>query len=226
MLRRQVGGPPVEDVGDLLDAPEPAGHPPLPGRVLDRIEELAVAEAAAMLDVLLPLRGDLADQVAHREDHVHLGVRMPQRGERAGDLGSRRGGQDLVADDGGAGPLPHLGRHPVPHAVGLGLQPAPRELHQVQSGQELRVEPVGGVEDPRVLEGLLVAEQHVLEVRRAGLRGADVEEDPVGHASSSLVSFVSSASIIRSASANARGAGASTPGRRTGARPPGSPWTA
>ena len=59
------------------------------------------------------------------------------------------------------------------------LEPAPGQLHQVEGGQEVRVEPVGGVEDAVLGERLAVAEQHVLDVRRAGLRGADVQEDLV-----------------------------------------------
>ena len=39
---------------------------------------------------------------------------------------------------------------------------------------------------PCAAQGAPVPEQHVLEVRRAGLRGADVQQDPLAHASSSL----------------------------------------
>ena len=36
---------------------------------------------------------------------------------------------------------------PVPRADGLALEAAPGQPHQVEGGQEVRVEPVGGVED-------------------------------------------------------------------------------
>ena len=118
---------------------------------------------------------------------MDLDVGVAQRLQRPGDLGAGRGREDLVADDRGAAPLAHLVGEPVPGAVGLGLQPAPRQLHQVQRGQEVGVEPVAGVEDAGPAEGALVAEQDVLEVRRAGLRGADVQQDPRAHRASLLV---------------------------------------
>ena len=68
-------------------------------------------------------------------------------------------------------------REPVPGADGLLLEPAPVQLHQVERGEEVRVEPVGGIEDAPRRERLAVAEQPVLDVRRAGLRRADVHQD-------------------------------------------------
>ena len=55
-----------------------------------------------------------------------------------------------MADDGRAGPAAHLLGEPVPRPDGLGLQAAPGQPHQVEGGQEVRVEPVGGVEDAGV----------------------------------------------------------------------------
>ena len=198
-LGRQVDAPAVEDVGDLLDAPEPRGDPAVARRVGQPGQEAGIAHAAAVLDVLLPLRGDLAHQVAHREHQVHLDGAgaaarvVAQRGQRAADLRARGRGQDLVADDRGlAGPLAHLLGEPVPGADGLGLQAAPRQPHQVERGQEVCVETVGGIEDAAIAERPLVAEQHVLQVRRAGLGGAHVEEDPLGHRSTSVSGVPSS----------------------------------
>ena len=70
----QVVAPPVEDVGHLLHAPEPGGDPALARGVADLLEEARVADRAAVLDVLLPLGRDLADQVAHGEHDVDLGA--------------------------------------------------------------------------------------------------------------------------------------------------------
>ena len=166
-----VGGsdaaPPVEDVGHLLHRPEPRADPRLARGVADRLEELRIGDVAAVLDVLLPLRRDLAYEVAHRQHEVDLGV--AERVERALDLRRRGAREDLVADDRGAVPLPDLLGERVPGADGLGLEAAPRQRHQVERGEEVRVEAVGGVEDVVPAEDLLVAEEDVLEVGRAGL---------------------------------------------------------
>ncbi len=184
-LGGQVVAPPVEDVGHLLHAPEPGGDAALAPRVLHLLEEAGVADRPAVLDVLLPLGGDLADQVAHREDDMDLGaVVVAQRLERAPDLGPGGGREDLVADDRGVLPAAHLLGQPVPGPDRLALQAAPRQPHQVERREELVVEPLGGIEDPVLGEDPLVAEQHVLQVRRPGLGGADVQEDPLGHSSS------------------------------------------
>ena len=72
-------------------------------RVADLVEERAVRDRAAVLDVLLPLRRDLPDQVAHREHQVHLGAgAVAERLQRPADLRAGRGREDLVADDRGA----------------------------------------------------------------------------------------------------------------------------
>ena len=117
-------------------------EPILDSRAGSRIvsEELRVGDVAAVLDVLLPLRRDLAHQVAHRQHEVDLGV--AERVERARHLRRRRAGEDLVADDRGAVPVAHLLGEPVPRADGLGLEPAPRQRHQVERGEEVRVEAV------------------------------------------------------------------------------------
>jgi hypothetical protein len=179
---RQLLPPAVEDVGDLLHAPEPAADPGGPRGVLDLLEEPGVGELAAVLDVLLPLGRDLPRQVAHREDDVDLRtVVVAERRERPADLSARRRCQDLVADDGGALVGTHLLRQPVPGADRLRLQPAPRHPHQVEGREEVGVEPVGGVVDAVPGQHPPVAEQHVLEVRRAGLGGADVEQHAPRH---------------------------------------------
>ena len=88
-----------------------------------------------------------------------------------------------MADDRGvAVPAAHAPGEVVPGAHGLALQAAPRQPHQVERSQEVCVEAIGGVEDAVSRERGPVAVQHVLEVRRAGLGGADVEDDLLGHA--------------------------------------------
>ena len=79
VLRRQLLAPAVEDLGDLLHPPEPRPDPGGPLGVADLVEEGAVAQLGAVLDVLLPLRGDLADQVAHGQHEVDLGAVAPAR---------------------------------------------------------------------------------------------------------------------------------------------------
>ncbi len=219
LLRRQLLAPAVEDLGDLLHPPEPRTDPGGPLGVADLVEEGAVAQLGAVLDVLLPLRGDLADQVAHAQHEVDLGAvavspSMTERLERPADLRPRGGREDLVADDRGVLVFTHLAGEIVPGADRVRLQSAPRQLHQVERGEEVAVVPGGRVGDAGGRQHLAVAEQHVLEVRRAGLRRTDVEEDLAAHRPSS-----SSSSIARPRT---------EPGGRSdqlGSSPSGSPTT-
>ena len=230
-FRRQVAGPAVEDVRDLLHAPEPRGDPLAAAGVAQLPQELAVAQLAAVLDVLLPLRGDLADQVAHGDEDPHLALGVPEGRQRPRDVGGLRGRQDLVADDDRAVPVPDPLGERIPGADGLTLEAAPGQAHQVERREELSVEAVGRVEQSLLGEGLAVAEQHVLEVRRARLRSADVEVDRTlgggfGHGDSSQ-----RASRVRTATASVAGSCRAEPGHRTvpaplGARSAGSPWRA
>ncbi len=173
--------PAVEDVGHLLDAPEPLGHLGAALGVAEVLQEAGVGLRPAVLDVLLPLRGDLADQVAGGEDEVDLGLGGPQGLECPGDLHARGRPEDLVADDRGARPLADLGGQPVPGADGLVLESAPGQLHQVERGQEVGVVAVGGVEDAALAQRVPVGEQDVLHEGGAGLGGADVQEHASGH---------------------------------------------
>ena len=152
--RRQLLAPAVEDLGDLLHPPEPRPDPGGPLGVADLVEEGAVAQLGAVLDVLLPLGGDLADQVAHAQHEVDLGAvalssSMTERLEGPTDLRPRGGGEDLVADDRGARPgresLADLASQVVPGADRVRLEPAPRQLHQVERGEEVAVVPAGRV---------------------------------------------------------------------------------
>ena len=97
-------------------------------------------------------------------------------------------GEDLVAHDRGAVPVPHLRGEPVPGTDGLGLDAAPRQRHQVERGEEVGVEPVGGVEDVVLAQHGLVAEEDVLEVGRARLRAAHVQQHSPAHRSTLLLS--------------------------------------
>ena len=219
MLGREDRPPAAEDVGDLLRAPEPRADPGVAGRVADHLEEVRVGDEAAVLDVLLPLRRHLADEVAHGDDQVHLDALTEGR-QRPVDLRRRGGREDLVADDRGAGPGADLRGQPVPRADGLGLEPAPGQPHQVERGQEVAVEAVRGIEDPLFAQRLAVAEEHVLQVGRARLGSADVEQDLL-HRDPFHVSSTS----MRTASASTS-SGEATPGAGSvGITDAGSPTT-
>jgi len=145
------------------------------------------------------------------------------------DLRARRTREDLVADDRGrAAPLADLGGEPVPRPDGLALEPAPRQPHQVEGGQEVRVEPVGGIEDAVLAEQALVLEEHVLEVRRPGLGGADVEDHLPRHAV--LPTSARSSSSTRTARSSVACGAGPTPvpagADHRGTRASRSPWTA
>ena len=77
-------------------------------------------------------------------------------------------------------PGPDPRGEPVPGADGLLLEPAPVQLHQVERGEEVLVEAVGGVEHALLGEGLAVLPEHVLHEGRAGLGGTHVDQDPAG----------------------------------------------
>jgi hypothetical protein len=92
LVARHRGAPPGQDPGEVL-------HPPEPRRALlvgtQVLHELAEGLRRAVLDVLLPLRGHLPDQVPRREDDVHLDVGT-ERGDRARGLGLGRRREQLV----------------------------------------------------------------------------------------------------------------------------------
>ncbi len=114
----------------------------------------------------------------------------------------------------------------VPGADRLVLQAAPRQLHQVERGEEVGVEPLGGVQHPLLGQPVPVAEQHVLEVAGAGLGGADVEQDPSAHGASSGLGVSAADSSSRSARSSVSAtSGLSTPARSTGSTSAGSPCT-
>ena len=148
VLGREVVTPAVQDVRDLLHPPEPRRDPALATRVADLVEELAEGERGAVLDVLLPLGGDLAHQVAHRQHEVDLGAVAVAEASRARPTCAReavaRISWLMIAS-------PRARRtdvgEPVPRADRLGLEPAPRHPHQVEGRQEVRVVPAGGIDD-------------------------------------------------------------------------------
>jgi hypothetical protein len=174
VLGRQRRSPAVEDVRHLLHAPEPGRERAAAAGVADPGQEVGVGQRPTVLDVLLPLGRDLAHQVPRGQQHVHLRVTEGVQGSTY--LLPRRGGQDLVGDDHRARPGAHPLREPVPGADGLPLQTTPLQLHQVEGGEEVLVEPVGRVEDPQVGQPVAVPEEQVLDERRAGLGGADVHQ--------------------------------------------------
>ena len=89
---------------------------------------------------------------------------------------------------------------------------------KVERGEEVGIEAIGGVEDVRRRQGAPVAVQHVLQVRRAGLRRTDVQQDPRAHVFSSRRRIPSARTPASE--------GSETPVRSTGSRLSGSPWTA
>ena len=110
-----------------------------------------------------------------------------------------------MADDRRTGPVADLLGEPIPRSDGLRLEATPGQAHQVERGQEVSIEPVSGVEDAVLAQQLTVAEEHVLEVRRARLRGADMEQHSLagGRHLAHLGSFFQSWSTnIRTANVN------------------------
>ncbi len=91
---REVRAPPLHDGGKVLDLPEPARAFPV---VADGGDELPQGHRRAVLDVLLPLRGDLAHEVPRGQHHVDLPRTRQGRDGPAGLLG-RGGGEQLVRD--------------------------------------------------------------------------------------------------------------------------------
>ena len=104
-----------------------------------------------------------------------------ERLECPGDLHPGRRTEDLVADDRRARPGADLLSEPVPGAARLALETAPRQLHQVERGEEVGVVAVRGVEDAAVAQRVAVGEQDVLDEGRAGLRRTHVEKYASGH---------------------------------------------
>ena len=183
--RVQAAAPASQDVRHLLDAPEPRRQLAAACGVADLLEEGGVVERAPVLDVLLPFGRNLPDQVTRGEYDVHLGVTegrdrtlgLPLRGDR----------EDLVGHDAGAVELADPRGHLVPGSDRLALEPAPRQLHQVERGEEVCVEPVRRIENPLLCKGLPVLEEQVLDERGPCLRCADMHQD-LAQACSSRVS--------------------------------------
>ena len=119
-----------------------------------------------------------------------------------------------MGDDHGALPGPDLLGQPVPGADGLLLEPAPGQLHQVERGEEVRVEAVRGVEHALLGEALAVLEEQVLDEGGAGLGGADVDEDlagPIGSGLGSLTAHAPSGGVPARCAGRRRGRGRARP---------------
>ena len=182
VLGGQALPPGAEHAGQVERAVEPRLA------VLEPVEEAAVGPGAALLDALLPGRRDLAGEVAHGEDDVHLG-RPGAAAEVVLGLGDRvRGGgrEDLVADHDRPRTAPGPLDQGVPAAVGVTDRSAPVLAEQVERRPEVEqrrrhqrgaageVHPVRG-------EALGVELEPVLQVGRAGLGGSDMEVDAAAH---------------------------------------------
>ena len=152
---------------------------------LDAVEEPPVGPPAALLDALLPGGGQRAGEVAGGVDDVHLAA--VEVAHRPGDHVGRRGREDLVADDAGAGLAAQPSHQLRPRAVGVTGLTTPVLAEQVERRPELEQlrrdqrAPRGDV-DVVLGEGAHVAREPVLEVRRPRLRCTDVQVDDPAHA--------------------------------------------
>src|SRR5262245_33770366 len=173
-IGRQRRTPSRQHVRPFLHGPEPLRHRRL--RLLGRQigAELRVRELPTVLDALLPLGRDLPPQVTRRVDDMDLAVERLDGG--LGLLG-RGTGEHLVRHDDVAVEAVHLLDQPRPGADRLVLEAAPRLADQVERGQELMVEPLGGVEHALRPQPLAIDVEQVLQLRGAGLGRTDVDED-------------------------------------------------
>ena len=168
-------GPAVDDAGDVLGLVEPAGGLVLPGGVREQLPELLEGLHPPVLDVLLPLGGDLAHQVACG-DHDLDGC----RGERLDhDLRVLGGGaaEHLVADHDRARVRAGLLDERVPAARGARVRlTAPAGVGEIERRQECGIGHVAGDEHVPLAQQGAVAPQHVLQISGAGLRGPHVQD--------------------------------------------------
>jgi hypothetical protein len=116
--------------------------------------------------------------VPHGQHDVHLG--RLQRADRPGRLVRVGGGEQLVRDDGQVRRLPGLGGQDVPF-------PGPRpgrvagqllDAAQVLAGPEVILGVVAGQHQALGGQSGAVAPHHLLQEGGAGLRLADVQENP------------------------------------------------
>ena len=177
-LRRQVRTPHGEDPGRV----EPL-HEPGPAR--PRVVEVAPERRpGAELERLLPSAGQLARQVACRQDDVDLGPRGRQVRERPRGLVTGGLREHLVADDDVAPRAAHPSQQPAPGAVHV-----PR-VDAVVGVRDLEGRPVvqARVGEPpeRVAHAVrpqapAVGAQARLQIGRARLRCPDMKKDPSRH---------------------------------------------
>jgi hypothetical protein len=91
----QVTSPALQDVRVVLDEPKPTTSVDI---VLHRLHEVSERLGRPRFDVLLPVRGNLTDQVTRCDHHVHLGLTLDLVHRRAGTvLGCRR--EELMGDE-------------------------------------------------------------------------------------------------------------------------------
>ena len=132
VLRRHHGRPALEHVGRVVHPPEQlAERRRRVEALLDQVvHELLEGDPVLVLDVLLPVRHELAGEVAGGEDHVHVG-RLHAR-DAGGDPVGARAAEQLVGDDHRRpGPVtgPRGDLLPLPGVVARALLPqlAPRK---------------------------------------------------------------------------------------------------
>ena len=179
-LRRHVLGPQPEDRQRVVHPPEPPLAPVGIHRFpVDHVAQPVLpAPGVAVLDGLLPLRGQQRRHVADGQHDVHLG-RLERAHRRGGLLGVGRGEQ-FVRDDRRLPWLPGLAGEDLPFAG-----PGPRRVGgqlldaaQVLAGPEMVLRVVPGQHDALGGQFGTVAPQHLLDKGRAGLGLPDVQEDP------------------------------------------------
>ena len=176
-LGRYDSAPPAQHVGDVERAPVP--RVVRVGLLADGI--LVDRHGRAVLDELLPTRGDQAERVAGGENDVHLGP--VERGDRALGLRGRGGGEELVADDRRTVPGVDLADEHVPRLRGLGVPL--REvglLADDSAGPQVLARAEAGQQNALSAKLVAVLPEDRLEVRRTGLGQPDVEEHSLSHA--------------------------------------------
>ncbi len=180
LLGRHHGGPPAEHQLGVVQTPEHlaegrGGVAPESDEVVD---ELVERDVVAVLDVLLPVRGQLPGQVTGGEDDVHLAPRPAgQRVRNGARLVGGHSPQQLVGQDDRALPGLDPFRDPRPRAHPRPVDPStPRHLAQVEGGGEVLVRPLQRIAHARLPERRAVVPQHGLQVGRPRLGGADVND--------------------------------------------------
>ena len=128
-LGRQPGAPVGQHGRQVEGAAEPRAA------ALDLVEEAPEGPLAALLDALLPGRGQRPAEVARGVDDVHLAALRSRiaLAITSGTAGARISWLTIEVPDGAA----HAAQQHVPHAVGVARLAAPVLTQQVEGGAEV-----------------------------------------------------------------------------------------